>query len=377
MSYRETRDFIERMKSLGYPRIISIENFRTPNFELVADILFWISQVYLCRDNNVNMSHLLLPSTEDDRVEFLSNFEIVWRETTNNHNQGQHQGVNNHQDLNLKRLYKADGYAVKEMLKIVNILYHGVGQKRSSTCFDSIDSPMQTLQMQDSDLVLVEKKVKDISSLASDILSIGAKLHDLLKREMELDGHENRTQALKFLDSFYYCENTNNNLMGDEQTDDRSTNHNKNKEYTHIEQSILKIIDNITNDKEKLSQQIHNWNLIERKRLEEKIKVKTMDKERLLKRLKNLEDSFQIKNDKDSDYSNKLETQLKHLHHEYVLKFRNLAYLENELNKFLEQERSQKEEIMGGAIKEIQNKIKQDDLQIIQDQDQGSSSIMR
>jgi len=35
-------DFTERMKSLGYPRIISMDNFRTPNFELVADILFWL-----------------------------------------------------------------------------------------------------------------------------------------------------------------------------------------------------------------------------------------------------------------------------------------------------------------------------------------------
>jgi clusterin-associated protein 1 len=30
------------MKALGYPRIISMDNFRTPNFELVADILFWL-----------------------------------------------------------------------------------------------------------------------------------------------------------------------------------------------------------------------------------------------------------------------------------------------------------------------------------------------
>jgi clusterin-associated protein 1 len=30
------------MRALGYPRIISMENFKTPNFVLVADILFWL-----------------------------------------------------------------------------------------------------------------------------------------------------------------------------------------------------------------------------------------------------------------------------------------------------------------------------------------------
>ena len=41
MSYRELRNFCERMRGLGYPRLlISVENFRNANFELVADILF-------------------------------------------------------------------------------------------------------------------------------------------------------------------------------------------------------------------------------------------------------------------------------------------------------------------------------------------------
>lgn len=39
-------DFTEMMKSLGYQRLISVENFRTPNFELVADVLFWLVHRY-------------------------------------------------------------------------------------------------------------------------------------------------------------------------------------------------------------------------------------------------------------------------------------------------------------------------------------------
>ena len=42
MSFRELRNFTETMRCLGYPRLISMENFRTPNFELVADLLYWL-----------------------------------------------------------------------------------------------------------------------------------------------------------------------------------------------------------------------------------------------------------------------------------------------------------------------------------------------
>lgn len=43
MSYRELRNFCEMMRALGYSRLISMENFRKPNFELVADILYWLA----------------------------------------------------------------------------------------------------------------------------------------------------------------------------------------------------------------------------------------------------------------------------------------------------------------------------------------------
>jgi len=34
--------FTETMRALGYPRLVSMENFRTPNFSLVAEILIWL-----------------------------------------------------------------------------------------------------------------------------------------------------------------------------------------------------------------------------------------------------------------------------------------------------------------------------------------------
>jgi len=35
-------DFTEMMRALGYPRLISMENFRNPNFPLVAEVLKWL-----------------------------------------------------------------------------------------------------------------------------------------------------------------------------------------------------------------------------------------------------------------------------------------------------------------------------------------------
>lgn len=41
-------DFTEMMRALSYPRLISMENFRTPNFALVAEILIWLVKRYAC-----------------------------------------------------------------------------------------------------------------------------------------------------------------------------------------------------------------------------------------------------------------------------------------------------------------------------------------
>ncbi|KAL8175123.1 UNVERIFIED_CONTAM: Clusterin-associated protein 1 [Gekko kuhli] len=54
------------MRALGYPRLISMENFRTPNFMLVSEILLWLVKRYEPQTD--------IPSdvdTEQDRVFFI------------------------------------------------------------------------------------------------------------------------------------------------------------------------------------------------------------------------------------------------------------------------------------------------------------------
>lgn len=73
MSYRELRNFCEIMRSLGYPRLISMENFRKPNFELVADVLYWLTLRY---DPRANLSDDI--EEEKNRVEFIKSVATIF-----------------------------------------------------------------------------------------------------------------------------------------------------------------------------------------------------------------------------------------------------------------------------------------------------------
>ena len=119
MSFREIRsilktiiliqlDFIERMKVLGYPRLISMDSFRTPNFELVADILYWLVRRY---DPSSDLLDNI--STEQHRVDFLQNAAQIM-------------GSKAQIKLKTAQLYRADGFAVRELLKIADVLFQSL-----------------------------------------------------------------------------------------------------------------------------------------------------------------------------------------------------------------------------------------------------------
>ena len=95
MSFRELRNFKEIMATLGYPRLISIENFKVPHFELVADVLVW-----LCHRYDKNMEILSDIRTEQDRVAFLKSV-------------AEQLLVKARVKLNLKNLYASNGFAVR------------------------------------------------------------------------------------------------------------------------------------------------------------------------------------------------------------------------------------------------------------------------
>ena len=105
MTYRECRNLTEMLRALNYPRLVSIENFKKPNFELVADILFWLAQRY---DPNTDISDNI--NEEHNRVDFIKAITTLFTTKAR-------------LKINPKKLYQADNAAVQEMLKITTVLY--------------------------------------------------------------------------------------------------------------------------------------------------------------------------------------------------------------------------------------------------------------
>eukprot|EP00961_Rhodomonas_salina_P132545 1783927-Rhodomonas_salina.1 len=124
------------MRALGYSRPISVENFRNPNFELVlflpfrplpkrvspraietceggitrkvADVLRWLVNRY---EPTAEISNEV--GNMQDRVIFLKQAASLMQ-------------AKGRIKLNTKRLYQADGYAVKELIKVAQVLYNAM-----------------------------------------------------------------------------------------------------------------------------------------------------------------------------------------------------------------------------------------------------------
>jgi len=65
------------MRVLGYPRLISIANFRVPNFPLVAEILVWLVKQF-DPDIDIPNEH----DTEEQRVALIRNvaeFMVIFK----------------------------------------------------------------------------------------------------------------------------------------------------------------------------------------------------------------------------------------------------------------------------------------------------------
>ena len=174
MSYRELRNFKEIMCTLGYPRLISIENFKVPHFELVADILIW-----LCNRYDKNMEILDDITTEKDRVAFLKSV-------------AEQLLVKARVKLNLKNLYSANGFAVRELLKIATLLHDA---HRNATSEDTEDNETMATDIGPGHKF---SDVKLTRALSADITKYGSRLHELLGSHAEAKDQAARALGKNF-----------------------------------------------------------------------------------------------------------------------------------------------------------------------------------
>ncbi|XP_023282245.1 clusterin-associated protein 1 isoform X1 [Seriola lalandi dorsalis] len=329
MSFRDLRNFTEMMRALGYPRLISMENFRTPNFTLVAEILIWLVKRY--------EPHMDIPTdvdTESDRIFFIKAV-------------AQFMATKAHIKLNTKRLYQADGYAVKEMLKITSVLYSAMKTKQMALG-DQVEEDNSKFKF---DLSSRISDLKAARQLASEVTSKGASLYDLLGKEVDL--REMRTAAIA-----------------------------RPLEINETEKALRAAIKEVLQSVEKTKDMLSNV-VSDETSLDAKIEKKKQELERNRKRLQTL----QSVRPAFMDEYEKIEEDLQKQYDTYVEKFRNLCFLESQLDEYhrLEQERFEEAEntlrMMQHKMREeerdlMRSSLKEEDSDMDVPEDEGSDSDM-
>ncbi|CAG0902998.1 unnamed protein product [Darwinula stevensoni] len=298
MSYRDMRNFCEMMRALGFPRLISMENFRTPNFPLLASILQWLvnrydPEAYLPADTD----------TEQDRVIFIKSV-------------AQLMATKAHIKLNTKKLYQADGYAVREILKVASLLYEAMKNAPSESTNENAALMAAPSGIQDLTNKLTD--LKKTRQLASQITTKGATLFDLLGKE---------------------ASSTRNFLLASTVNlrEVRLTVLARQLDLNDVEKTLRKAVQQaekevqeVQHNSENISSEEAQWDgRIEKKRVE----LERTDKR--LQTLRKVRPAFM-------DEYEKMEVDFKKLYEEYFLKFRCLAALEQSLE---EQDRIERERV--------------------------------
>jgi clusterin-associated protein 1 len=86
-----------------------------------------------------------------------------------------------HIKMNTKKLYQADGYAVKELLKVTSVLYNAM-----KTNVMSFSDPTEDDGPITFDISSRIQDLKEARRLASVITTKGASLYELLGKEVDL-----------------------------------------------------------------------------------------------------------------------------------------------------------------------------------------------
>lgn len=162
-------DFSEAMRTLGFPKPISLESFRTPNWELLEECLRWLAARVEPDAELGGGRHSV-----EQRVALVTHAIALFHSRANI-------------KLNGKRVYGADGWAVREMMKVATLL-------RAALESPGTEEPLHDTAPLSYDVTSRLGEIKQARALATDITAQGAFLYDLLAKEPE--NKEHREQAL-------------------------------------------------------------------------------------------------------------------------------------------------------------------------------------
>jgi len=298
MSFRDSRLLTENLRVLGYPKLVSIESFRESNFKLVAEILIWLSAIYEPREQ--------IPTSVESEHERLALIKAVATLFL----------TKQHIRLNAKRLYQADGYAVKELLKLVTQLVEAV---RSAPSGDSEATLSRTLNS-----AIKNHEIKELRDKVAKLSRSGATVYEAL--DIELRCKNERQRAIQ-----------------------------THRELAEVEGAIKQATKIADKNAEMALGKLGNAAGDEQS-VQTKIEKKRAELERTQKRLRQLNQLRPAYQDELDD----LQTDLKSLYDEYATKYRNVVYLE----QLLEGEKKnlpQAEEILVNHSVEDRNDLNLDD----------------
>ncbi|KAJ3270401.1 Clusterin-associated protein 1 [Terramyces sp. JEL0728] len=225
------------------------------------------------------------------------------------------------------REMRADGFAVRELMKISELLSRAriTGKENESITLPPLDISNKL------------GKLKACRALASAITEKGAELFDLLGRELEL-------------------------------RDVRTTVISKPFELMAMEKAVTEAINKL---REKLnttqntfeSLQADEYNLLA------KIEKKKGELERAEKRLK----SLQGVRPAYMDEYEKIEVDLVRVYNIYMEKFRNLTFLEQQLDEYHREEQDKFEETES-SLKRMQSRLREEELELLRGENDGNKS---
>uniref|UniRef100_A0A0N4ZGJ2 Clusterin-associated protein 1 n=1 Tax=Parastrongyloides trichosuri TaxID=131310 RepID=A0A0N4ZGJ2_PARTI len=308
MSYRDLRDATEILRSLGFPRVVSIDNFRTPNFGLLAEILEWMIGKF---DGDLKMKTNL--EHENDRILFIKQCVMIMLQ------KGRIR-------MNPKNLYQANGMAIKEIMPALRLLYNPIKSFDNTTSNSVNDEALGRLTEIRSKINANKQEIRRCNILAGEIPQSGAMLYEILSKEVDLK--KQRT--------FVLSQNLNVSEVN------RIVKGSLDKKVKEIEELEAKMA-NISNDEDSL---------------DSKIEKKRREYELLEKRLVKLQ-SFRPQYIEEYE---KLEVKLKGLYSEYVTKFRTLSYLQEqawEIEKAEKERNIKSETIMRQQVEKLKDEISQ------------------
>jgi clusterin-associated protein 1 len=271
-------------------------------------------------------------------------------------------------------MYQADGYAVKELLKIASVLYSSMqhadddellvaGQIDVSAVYAATSPPIINQSINQSIIfhhvhitflhllltlcfVRTSSEVRSIREIARELTQRGAVLHELLGSEEQL--RLARQSALA-----------------------------RNPDLKEIENHISRTVSAISSELQGTERQIQSL-LQDQRTLDGKIEKKRQDLERYEKRLRSLQTvpcphscrftvCFYFVNQVRPAYMDEyelLEVELSDLFRIYLEKHRNLDYLQSQLDSHKQREKERMDE-NERKMREIQRKIKDDELSMM------------